>query len=258
MKTSHTKRNLILRVLVGGKWWFVLAGVFIVSTFVVVILDKPSNTVLAQQEQARPSEKAGPADEPPLAPSPEPIAETTPPATQTAVSADSEKPTVAQETERQKEQRLAVEQERAARGTTVKTLKTKLAEAEKSSSNDPLQLTFDDLVFPMEKKDNFKRSMLSEDHDRLDQRKVSISGYIRPSARQSGLTKFVFVRDNMECCFGPGAALYDCILVKLANGRSTDYTVRPVTIEGNFYIKEFTGPNGKTWAIFRMKNGQVK
>jgi hypothetical protein len=161
------------------------------------------------------------------------------------------------ETDRQKEQRAAVEQERQARAGTTKTLKTKLAELELSPGK-RLDLTFDDLVFDMEKGETFRPSMITREINQIHNKKVSLSGYIRPSARQKGITKFVFVRDNKECCFGPGAALFDCVLVKMAEGKEAEYTVRPITIEGDFYLKEFKGPNGRCWAIYRMKNGEIK
>ena len=161
------------------------------------------------------------------------------------------------ETARQKEQREAVERERKARAGTTKTLKEKLAEIDRSPGK-RLDLTFDDLVFDMEKGEKFRPSMLTKEINQLHKKKVSLSGYIRPSARQKGITKFVFVRDNKECCFGPGAALFDCVLVRLAKDEEAEYTVRPITIEGEFYLKEFTGPNGRAWAIYRMKNGYVR
>lgn len=120
------------------------------------------------------------------------------------------------------------------------------------------ELTFDDLAFEMEKGSTFKREMLTPKINEYDGSTIKLRGFIRPSFTQSGLTKFVFVRDNQECCFGPGAALYDCVLVKLADGNKTDFTVRPVTIEGEFYLKEYQGPDGKIWSIYRLKEGVVK
>ena len=55
-----------------------------------------------------------------------------------------------------------------------------------------------------------------------------------------------------------GLFLFDCVLVKMAEGKETDYTVRPVTIEGEFYMRKYAGPDGNVWAIFRLKDGQVK
>lgn len=118
-------------------------------------------------------------------------------------------------------------------------------------------ITFDDLKFDIEPDGDFSRDMLTEKINKLNGTRIRVSGYIRPSFSQSGLTKFIFVRDNKECCFGPGAALYDCIMVKLAKGKKTDYTVRPVAIEGKFTLKEFT-VGGRTWAIYRMTDTEVK
>lgn len=120
------------------------------------------------------------------------------------------------------------------------------------------ELTFDDIKFEIEVGEPFERGMLTQNIERLDQLKIRIRGFILPSFKQSGLKKFVFVRDNQECCFGPNAALYDCILVELAKGTSTDFSVRPVTISGTFFVKEYLGPDGETWAIFRLKDARVE
>ena len=47
------------------------------------------------------------------------------------------------------------------------------------------------------------------------------------------LTVTVLVRDNLECCFGPGAALYDCVMVRMNPGKTTNFSIRPVTVEGD-------------------------
>lgn len=120
------------------------------------------------------------------------------------------------------------------------------------------ELTFDNLKFDMEKGGDFDRSMLTPKINSYNNSIVRLRGYIRPSFSQSGLTKFIFVRDNKECCFGPGAAIYDCVLVRLAKGLETDFTVRPVTIEGKFSLKEYKGPDGKVWSIYRMSDTKVK
>ncbi|MEM9413530.1 MAG: hypothetical protein AAGA30_20650, partial [Planctomycetota bacterium] len=119
-------------------------------------------------------------------------------------------------------------------------------------------ITFDDIKFDMEPGQRFQRKMLTEDINDMVGQRLQLKGYIRPSIRQRGLTKFIFVRDDKECCFGPGAALYDCVLVTLADGNKSDYTVRPITIEGEFYLKEFKGPDGRVWAVYRMKNSEIK
>ena len=119
-------------------------------------------------------------------------------------------------------------------------------------------LTFDDIKFDIKKDAPFKRSMLTEKIEKLNGNSIKIRGYILPSFQQKGIKQFVLVRDNMECCFGPGAALYDCILVEMAPGKSTSFTVRPVSVEGKFEISEFVGPDGKHLAIYRMEGEAVK
>jgi hypothetical protein len=120
------------------------------------------------------------------------------------------------------------------------------------------QITFDDIKFDMEKGQKFTRDLLTNAINELAGRRLQLKGFIRPSNRQKGLSKFIFVRDDKECCFGPTAAIYDCVLVSLADGESCDFTVRPITVEGDFFLKEFDGPDGRVWAVYRMKNGVVK
>ena len=114
-------------------------------------------------------------------------------------------------------------------------------------------ISFDDVKFEMKKKASFKRSLLTKEIVDLDGQLIKIRGYILPSFQQKGITRFVLVRDNMECCFGPGAALYDCIVVEMERGKSTSFTVRPITVEGIFTVREYKGPDGKHLAIYHLK-----
>lgn len=123
---------------------------------------------------------------------------------------------------------------------------------------EPIELTFDNIKFDMEKGTPFQRDMLTEEIENLHGKTIRLRGFIKPGARQKGLKKFVFVRDDKECCFGPGAAIFDCVLVQMEKENPTDFTVRPVTIEGKFYLKEYKGPDGNLWAIYRMKDGLRK
>lgn len=118
-------------------------------------------------------------------------------------------------------------------------------------------LTFDDIKFEMEKTEPFERSMLTEKIEALEGKTVRIRGYMLPSFQQTGITRFVLVRDNMECCFGPGAALYDCIIVEMAEGKSADFSVRPIAVQGVFRIRPFLGPDGKHLAIYHLEGESV-
>lgn len=122
----------------------------------------------------------------------------------------------------------------------------------------PKDLTFDGIKFPMKKGTKFKRSMLTKEIEALQGKPIRIRGYILPSFQQKGIKQFVLVRDNLECCFGPGAALYDCIIVEMAKGKSASFTVRPVAVEGVFSVRPFKGPDGKHLAIYHLVGQSVK
>ena len=120
------------------------------------------------------------------------------------------------------------------------------------------EISFDDIAFEMEKGSAFTRDLLPERVLALAGQRVRIRGYILPSFQQTGLTQFVLVRDNMECCFGPGAALYDCIVVTMEPGRAADFSVRPVAVTGTFRLNELKGPDGKHLAIYALTGEQVR
>jgi hypothetical protein len=126
------------------------------------------------------------------------------------------------------------------------------------AANRTEDITFDDIKFEMKKGAPFDRDLLSKKIEGYEGRKIRIRGYILPSFRQKGIQQFVLVRDNMECCFGPGAALFDAIIVKMAEGKTTSYTIRPVAVEGTFRIREVRGPDGKHLAIYFMTADEVK
>ncbi len=127
-----------------------------------------------------------------------------------------------------------------------------------ASAQKPQDVSFDDIKFEMEKGAPFRPAMLTKEIEKLEGRVIRIRGYILPSFQQKGITQFVLVRDNMECCFGPGAALYDCIVVEMESGKSTSFTVRPVAVTGEFSIKPLKGPDGKHLAIYHLQGQEVK
>jgi hypothetical protein len=117
--------------------------------------------------------------------------------------------------------------------------------------------TFDDLRFEMTVGEKFVRAMLTKEIESLNGQKVRIRGYILPTPQKHGIQSFVLVRDNQECCFGPGAALYDCILIEMLPGTTADFTIRPIAVQGTFNIKEFV-VDGKHLAIYQMAAESAK
>jgi hypothetical protein len=123
----------------------------------------------------------------------------------------------------------------------------------------PVDKTFDDIKFDIQKGESFERTMLGADVKQLFNKPIRIRGYIFPTFRSKGIKEFVLVRDNQECCFGPGAALYDCIRVTLEQGTSIAYTRAPVAVEGVFRLDEkFVDPDRTVGAVFHLADASVE
>lgn len=127
-----------------------------------------------------------------------------------------------------------------------------------ASSGGVTEITFDTIKFDIEPGDPFTREMLTDEIENLFGKTVRIRGYIYPPFQQSGIKQFVLVRDNMECCFGPGAALYDCVAVDMVDDKTIDYTVRPVAVEGTFRLNEVLGLGGEHLSIFHLDGVKVR
>jgi hypothetical protein len=108
----------------------------------------------------------------------------------------------------------------------------------------------------------FEREMLTDSIEKLGGTRVRIRGFILPGALEE-FSNFVLVHDNQECCFGPGAAIYDSIMVDVKNASGSEaktvkFTTRPITVEGVFEVKELVGPDKKHWSIYRLTATKVE
>ncbi len=121
-----------------------------------------------------------------------------------------------------------------------------------------LDKTFDDIKFDIEPDAPFYRSMLTDEIEDLVGKRIRIRGWMYPTFQRSGITNFVLVRDNQECCFGPGAALYDCIVVEMVDGASADFSTRSIAVEGTFSVDELIGPDDRHMAIFHLDGQKVE
>lgn len=117
-------------------------------------------------------------------------------------------------------------------------------------------ITFDHLKFEMKKEEPFARSMLTKEIEALNGKRVIVRGWIFP-AFGNKLAHFVLVRDNMECCFGPGAAVYDSIQVEMEPGRWADYTIRQIAVEGVLTIREYED-RGIVRSIYHLEATKAK
>jgi hypothetical protein len=123
--------------------------------------------------------------------------------------------------------------------------------------------TFDDLKFEIKPDQVFAESMLGDSVKDLNGKKLRIRGYILPSStfQLKGIKQFVLVRDDRECCFGPGAALYDCIMIEMQGDKTAEFSTKPIAVSGTLMIdtESFQYPDGGGhYAIFKMLATEAK
>lgn len=115
-------------------------------------------------------------------------------------------------------------------------------------------VSFDSLKFDIQPDEPYVDGMLPEAIQRLDGRQVVIRGFILPGSvyRDSGIKQFVLIRDNQQCCFGPGAKLYHNMQVELQEGKTTRFSTFPVTVKGEFHIRPWHAPDGKCYSVYHL------
>jgi len=108
-----------------------------------------------------------------------------------------------------------------------------------ATGGDVIGITFDSLMFDMKPTDPFSPTLLNDAVRALFDKKVKIRGYFWPAVPyEKGITNFILVRDDKGCCFGPGALIYDNIIVSMAPGKTANFTTRPIAVEGVLRYKE--------------------
>ena len=122
----------------------------------------------------------------------------------------------------------------------------------------PKEVTFDTVKLDLKKGDPFETSVLTQQVKDLDGKPIRIRGYILPGFEQNNIKRFVLVRDNQQCCFGPGALLHDCILVEMISPATATFVTRPVNVAGIFSVREVKGSDGKHLAIYHLDATEVK
>ena len=124
------------------------------------------------------------------------------------------------------------------------------------------EITFDDLKFDIEKGAKFEPEMITKELMELDKKIFKLRGFILPATvfQQTGIKEFVLVRDNQQCCFGPGAAIYDCVMVEMNLEKTTKFSTRVVTVKGKLEIdtEKYKDEEGSNYAIYRMTAEEVK
>jgi len=128
------------------------------------------------------------------------------------------------------------------------------------AAGDVVGITFDSLMFDMKPTDPFSPTMLSDAVRGLFDKKVKIRGYFWPGVPfEKGITNFILVRDDKGCCFGPGALIYDNVMVSMAPGKTANFTTRPIAVEGVLtYREDRPGRNDSPVSIYHLEAQSVE
>lgn len=123
-----------------------------------------------------------------------------------------------------------------------------------------IDLKFDDLKFEMAKDAKFERKMLVDKIERLNGAKVKFTGgQIFPASvyQREGIKWFVLVSDTKKCGLPPDP-LCELIRVEMVGEATAAFTTKPITVEGQFEIREWGIVNGRPMAVYHIKATTAK
>ncbi len=72
------------------------------------------------------------------------------------------------------------------------------------------------------------------DVDVLNGKRIFVKGYMYPTGQTEGITSFVLVKDNQQCCFGGQPKTNDMILVNIQDEKTVNYWSGLVSVGGVF------------------------
>ena len=122
------------------------------------------------------------------------------------------------------------------------------------------EISFDALAIPIEIDQDYEERMMRDELRKLEGKRIVIRGYILPASvyQDRNIKQFVLIRDNQQCCFGPGAKIYHNMQIDMAEGTTADFTTRPVTLKGEFHIRPWHAPDGKCYSIYHATADSVR
>jgi len=91
----------------------------------------------------------------------------------------------------------------------------------------------------------------------MDGRNVLLKGYIYPGKQQTGITQFLLVRDQGDCCFGGNPKITDRVLVQLKDPdrpRGIDFSSRLTKIAGRFVIRPMGAPGLDGGVLYHLED----
>ena len=95
----------------------------------------------------------------------------------------------------------------------------------------------------------------------MDGRNVLLKGYIYPGKQQTGITQFLLVRDQGDCCFGGNPKITDRVLVQLkdpSHPKGIDFSSRLTKIAGRFVIRLMGAPGMDGGVLYHLEDAFVR
>jgi hypothetical protein len=121
----------------------------------------------------------------------------------------------------------------------------------------PLAITWEQLDIGMPPDTLFEPWMMTTQIKALEGRQVRLTGYMCGAIFQrDSIRNFPLMRE-IECPFGPGGQAHHVVEVELQGKLRTSFTTQPVTVLGTFSVQPQTGPNGKTWSLYKIDASQI-
>jgi hypothetical protein len=122
------------------------------------------------------------------------------------------------------------------------------------STKDAVGISFEQLEFEFAKGADYKPESLPEPVRKLLNKKVRIRGYMWPDVLyDKGNTQFILVRsDKSSGAFVSGPELCENIVVKMQEGKTVDFTMRPITVEGMLTFRVERFPDEPPTSVLRI------
>ena len=94
-------------------------------------------------------------------------------------------------------------------------------------------------------------------------RNVLLKGYMYPGKQQSGITQFLLVRDQGDCCFGGNPKITDRVLVQLKDlgpgyPKGINFSPRLTKIAGRFVIRPMGAPGLEGGVLYHLEDAFVR
>lgn len=83
----------------------------------------------------------------------------------------------------------------------------------------------------------------------LEGKKIFLKGFMWQTEKADGLTEFLLLKDNGECCFGGKAQPYDMMRVKLLDGKTTRAYIGMVAVAGTLKVNLEAGEDAPVYTV---------